>query len=201
MEKQNQNNEQDKEIDMNEEFLKDIKNMHQRVEYDTHHVQQQEKRLVAVNDNLDDFNKEVDEYTDIINKGPFSYLKDKITGFFKRDKEKKLDNHDRKVIEKARNKQINNKNNEEKNNLDIMKDEQNKNNNNKVDDEDAVLEEALKEVKERRKDIKKLTSAIKESTEVLDATNNNMDNSIYNVNQAEKKLKKIKRSNSIKNKN
>ena len=60
---------------------------------------------------------------------------------------------------------------------------------NKVDDEDAVLEEALKEVKERRKDIKKLTSAIKESTEVLDATNNNMDNPIYNVNQAEKKLK------------
>ena len=195
IEKQNQYNEQDKEIDMREDFLKDAKDMHQIVKNGTHHVQQQDKRLVAVNDKLDDFNKDVkegDEYMDIINKGPFSYLKDKITGFFKRDKEKKLDNHDREVIEKARNKQINDKNNEEKNNLDLMKDEQNKNNYNKYDEEDAVNQECLKEVIETRKDLKECASTVKESNELLDATNNNMDKSIYNVNQAEKKLEKIK---------
>ena len=133
IEKQNQYNEEDEEVDM-KEFVKDMKDMNQRMNYATNHVQEQDKRLVNINDKLDDYNKEVkkgDEYMDIVNKSPFSYLKDKITGFFKRDKEKKLDNHDRKVIEKARNKQIDNNNDnykiEEKNDLgDIIKDDQKK---------------------------------------------------------------------------
>ena len=200
IEKQNQYIEKDEEVDM-KEFVKDMKDMRQRMNYDTNHVQEQSKRFVQINDKLDDYNKEVkkgDEYMDIINKSPFSYLKDKITGVFKSNKEKKLDKHDKQVIEKARNKQIDNNNNdnyqiEEKNNWEIiMKDEQRKKNNIKVDDEYAVLDESLKEVKGMRKDIKEFHSAVKESNEVVDITNKNMDNSIYNVNRVNNKMKKNK---------
>ena len=199
IEKQNQYNEEDEEVDM-KEFVKDMKDMHQRVNYDTNHVQGQDKRLVNINDKLDDYNKEVkkgDEYMDIINKSPFSYIKDKITGVFKRNKEKKLDKHDKQVIEKARNKQIDNNNDnykiEEKNDLgDIIKDDQKKKINNKVDDEVAVLDEALEEAKGMRKDVQKYYSAIKDSNEVVDVTNKNMDNSIYNVNRVNNNIKKYK---------
>ena len=133
IEKQNQYNKEDEEVDM-KEFVKDMKDMHQRMDYATNHVQEQDKRLVKINDKLDDYNKEVkkgDEYMDIINKSPFSYLKDKITGVFKRNKEKKLDKHDKQVIEKARNKQIDNNiddfKTEEKDDWEvILKDKQNK---------------------------------------------------------------------------
>ena len=199
IEKQNQYNEEDEEVDM-KEFVKDMKDMHQRVNYDTNHVQGQDKRLVNINDKLDDYNKEVkkgDEYMDIINKSPFSYLKDKITGVFKRNKEKKLDKKDKQVIEKARNKQIDNNNDnykiEEKNDLgDIIKDDQKKKINNKVDDEVAVLDEALEEAKGMRKDVQKYYSVIKDSNEVVDVTNKNMDNSIYNVNRVNNNIKKYK---------
>ena len=199
IEKQNQYNEEDEEVDM-KEFVKDMQDMHQRMNYATNQVQEQDKRLVQINDKLDDYNKEVkkgDEYMDIINKSPFSYLKDKITGVFKRNKEKKLDKHDKQVIEKARNKQIDNKNvnykNQEKDDWEvIMKDGQKKNINVKVEDEDAVLDEALKEVKEMRKAVKEFNSAVKDSNEVVDVTNKNMDNSIYNVNQVNNKMKKYK---------
>ena len=199
IEKQNQYNEEDEEVDM-KEFVKDMKDMHQRVNYDTNHVQGQDKRFVNINDKLDDYNKEVkkgDEYMDIINKSPFSYIKDKITGVFKRNKEKKLDKQDKQVIEKARNKQIDNNNDnykiEEKNDLgDIIKDDQKKKINNKVDDEVAVLDEALEEAKGMRKDVQKYYSAIKDSNEVVDVTNKDMDNSIYNVNRVNNNIKKYK---------
>ena len=199
IEKQNQYNEEDEEVDM-KECVKDMKDMHQRVNYDTNHVQGQDKRLVSDDDKLDDYNKEVkkgDEYMDIINKSPFSYIKDKITGVFKRNKEKKLDKQDKQVIEKARNKQIDNNNDnykiEEKNDLgDIIKDDQKKKINNKVDDEVAVLDEALEEAKGMRKDVQKYYSAIKDSNEVVDVTNKNMDNSIYNVNRVNNNIKKYK---------
>ena len=199
IEKQNQYNEEDEEVDM-KEFVKDMKDMNQRMNYATNHVQEQDKRLVNINDKLDDYNKEVkkgDEYMDIINKSPFSYIKDKITGVFKRNKEKKLDKQDKQVIEKARNKQIDNNNDnykiEEKNDLgDIIKDDQKKKINNKVDDEVAVLDEALEEAKGMRKDVQKYYSAIKGSNEVVDVTNKNMDNSIYNVNRVNNNIKKYK---------
>ena len=200
IEKQNQYNEEDEEVDM-KEFVKDMKDMNQRMNYATNHVQEQDKRLVNINDKLDDYNKEVkkgDEYMDIVNKSPFSYLKDKITGVFKRNKEKKLDKHDKQVIEKARNKQIDNNNNdnykiEEKNDWGvIIKDDQKKKINNKVDDEDAVLDEALEEVKGMRKAVQKFHSAVKDSNEVVDVTNKNMDNSIYNVNRVNNNIKKYK---------
>ena len=191
IEKQNQYNEEDEEADM-KEFVKDMKDMRQRMNFDTNHVQEQDKRLVNVNDKLDDYNKEVkkgDEYMDIINKSPFSYVKDKFTGFFKRNKEKKLDKHDKQVIEKARNKQIDNKNNDFE---DIKKDEQKNKINNKDDDEDAIYREALEEAKGMRKAVKEFTSAVKDSSEVVDVTNKNMDNSIHNVNQVSNKMKKYK---------
>jgi len=199
IEKQNQYNEEDEEVDM-KEFVKDMKDMHQRMNYATNHVQEQDKRLVKINDKLDDYNKEVkkgDEYMDIINKSPFSYLKDKITGVFKRNKEKKLDKHDKQVIEKARNKQIDNNiddfKTEEKDDWEvILKDKQKQKINNKVEDEDAVLDEALEEVKGMRKAVKEFHSAVKDSNEVVDVTNKNMDNSIYNVNQVNYKMKKYK---------
>jgi hypothetical protein len=193
IEKQNQNqyNEEDEEADM-KEFVKGMKDMRQRMNFDTNHVQEQDKRFVNVNDKLDDYNKEVkkgDEYMDIINKSPFSYVKDKFTGLFKRKKEKKLDKHDKQVIEKARNKQIDNKNNDFE---DIKKDEQKNKINNKDDDEDDIYREALEEAKGMRKAVKEFTSAVKDSSEVVDVTNKNMDNSIHNVNQVSNKMKKNK---------
>ena len=92
IEKQNQYNEEDEEVDM-KQFVKDMKDMGQRMNYATNHVQEQDKRLVNINDKLDDYNKEVkkgDEYMDIVNKSPLSSsnLKDKITGILDGKKKK-----------------------------------------------------------------------------------------------------------------
>ena len=195
IEKQNQYNEEDEEVDM-KEFVKDMKDMHQRVNYDTNHVQGQDKRLVNINDKLDDYNKEVkkgDEYMDIINKSPFSYIKDKITGVFKRNKEKKLDKHDKQVIEKARNKQ-------KEDNFDyyIEKDKdwnviyKGEKDIDKMKDEDEILDEALNEVNGMRNAVKQFTSNVKDSTEVVDVVNKNMDKSLKNVNKVNDRMKKHK---------
>ena len=97
-----ENEEQDEELDM-KGFLQDIRDMKQRMNYATHKVQEQDKRLVGVNDKLDDYNKEVkrgDEYMEVANKGIFGLIKDKITGKFK-EKDKKLSNKDKNIIAKS----------------------------------------------------------------------------------------------------
>ena len=171
------------------EMVKDLKDMRQRINHDTYHVQEQDKRLVGVNDKLDDYNKKVkkgDKYMDVVNRSPFGYLKDKFFGLFKSKKEKKLDNKDKEILEKARN-----KNNEvkEKNDEDwtIKKRE-----NNDAYNEDEIIDEALKEAKGMRKDVKKFTSAVIDSNQVVDVTNKNMDISLENVDNVNKKMKKHK---------
>ena len=43
-----------------------------------------------------------------------------------------------------------------------------------------------------RKAVQKFHSAVKDSNEVVDVTNKNMDNSIYNVNRVNNNIKKYK---------
>ena len=200
IEKEDEYNEEDEEVDMNE-FVKDIKDMRQRMNLATNKVQEQDQKLVGINDKLYDYNKEVkkgDELMNVVSKGPFSMLKDKIVGIFSSKKENKLDKfdkNDQNVIEQARNRQNiqNNKENnfhfEEKNDWTIIKEGEGQKNKNNQDD---ILDEALAEVKGMRKDIKNFNNAVKDSTEVVDATNNNFDVALNNVNKVNKKMAKHK---------
>ena len=188
---------QDEELDM-KEFVKDIRDMKQRMNYATDKVQEQDKRLVGFNDKLDDYNKEVkrgDEYMDVANKGIFGLIKDKITGIFKKkkDKQQKLNEKDKDIIEKARNKKRENNYeyhiNDEKGWYVIYKGEKDINN---IKNEDDILDEALNEVRGMRKAVNNFSGAVKDSTEVVDVTNKNMDNSLKNVNEVNKKMKNHK---------
>ena len=180
------------------EFVKDIRDMKQRMNYATTKVQEQDKRLVGVNDKLDDYNKEVkrgDEYMNVASKGIFGCFKDKITGMFKKkDKQSKLNEKDKNIIEKARNK--NNVNNNFEYHIEndrdwavIYKGEKDIN---KLNNEDDILDEALNEVKGMRQAVQNFSGAVKDSTEVVDVTNKNMDNSHKNVNKVNKKMQKYK---------
>ena len=135
----------------------------------------------------------------IINKNAFTYFKDQITGWFYSKEKPKLKEKDNKIIEKERNKQIGNNDNnddlifENDNDQTIIKKEQNNYiNNNKIDDEDAILDEALAETKGTRKGLKQFSNAVKDSMDVVDVTNKNMDISLNNVNNVNQKMKKYK---------
>ena len=190
-----ENEEQDEELDM-KEFVQDIRDMKQRMNYTTYKVQEQDKRLVGFNDKLDDYNKEVkrgDEYMDVANKGIFGLIKDKITGKFKK-KHKKLSEKDRNIIEETRNKKNENNNfeyhiNDEKGWSVIYRGEKDIN---KINNEDDILDEALNEVKGMRRAVQNFSGAVKDSTEVVDVTNKNMDNSLKNVNNVNKKMRDYK---------
>ena len=196
IEKENENEEEDDEVDM-KEFVKDIRDMRQRLNYASYKVQEQDQRLVGVNDKLDDYNKEVkrgDEYMNVIQKGVFGSFKDKIKGIFKKkDKKEKEDKKDNEVIEKARNKQ-------KEDNFDyyIEKDKdwnviyKGEKDIDKMKDEDEILDEALNEVKGMRNAVKQFTSNVKDSTEVVDVVNKNMDKSLKNVNKVNERMKKHK---------
>ena len=194
IEKDKKEEDEDEEVDM-KGFVKDIKSMQSRMNYATNHVHEQDKRLVGINEKLDKYNRNVktgEQYTDVVNKGVFGYLKDKIAGIFSRD-DKKLSKKDNKIIEKAKNQPIeDNKNNEY--NIEEKKDKvSNAIEQKKDDDEDDIdLDEALKEVKQLRKCVKEFSSAVKDSTQLVEVTDKNMDISLNNVNKANKKLKKTK---------
>ena len=194
IEKDKKEEDEDEEVDM-KGFVKDIKSMQSRMNYATNHVHEQDKRLVGINEKLDKYNRKVktgEQYTDVVNKGVFGYLKDKIAGIFSRD-DKKLSKKDNKIIEKAKNQPIeDNKNNEY--NIEEKKDKgSNAIEQKKVDDDDDIdLDEALKEVKQLRKCVKEFSSAVKDSTQLVEVTDKNMDISLNNVNKANKKLKKTK---------
>jgi len=157
-------------------------------------IEKQNDSFVAL-EKLDDYNKEVktgDKYMDVINKGPLTYLKDKFFGFFSFKKSEQLSNKDRKTIENAKNKQSgDNKNN---NNGYSDKDMEDwyivGQDSNKVKTEDDVINEAINEVKNMRANIKEFGAAVKDSTKLVDATNNNMDVSIKNTNKVNKKMRK-----------
>ena len=185
---------EDDDIDMND-LVKDIKDMSSRVKNCTSHVQGQDQRIVGINEKLDDYNKEVktgDKYMDVINKGPLTYLKDKFFGFFSFKKSEQLSNKDRKTIENAKNKQSGD--NKNINNGYSDKDMEDwyivGQDSNKVKTEDDVINEAINEVKNMRANIKEFGAAVKDSTKLVDATNNNMDVSIKNTNKVNKKMRK-----------
>ena len=194
IEKDKKDENEDEEVDM-KGFVKDIKSMQSRMNYATNHVHEQDQRLVGINEKLDKYNRNVktgEQYTDVVNKGVFGYLKDKIVGIFSRD-DKKLSKKDCKIIEKAKNQPIEDKKNNEYNIEERKDNGSNIINQKKDDDDDDIdLDEALKEVKELRKCVKEFSSAVINSTQLVDATDKNMDISLNNVNKANKKLKKTK---------
>ena len=212
---ENQNNHQeaqDDELDMRN-FLKDIKSQHQRINQATSYVQEQDKKIVSVNEKLDDYDKEVshgEKLLDIIQKGPFESIIDGIKGLFKSKKSDKINNEDKKILEKAKNKKlnidnnldedddINIKNNFNMNNYEFKEDGdweiiKDKNKNLVYEgeyDEDAVIEEATKEVKAMINSAKYFNKNINDSKKVINITNNHFDKSLNHVNQVNKKMKK-----------
>ena len=79
---------EDNDLNMNN-FLKNVNSQEQRVNQATDAVIQQNKKIVGINDKLDDYNKEIlygNELMDIIEKGPFESIIDRIKGFFSKKK-------------------------------------------------------------------------------------------------------------------
>ena len=211
-------NDEQQEEDLNmRNFLKDLKSQHQRVDQATAHVQQQDKRLVAVNEKLEDYNKEVshgEELMDIVQKGPFQSLIDGIKGLFTRKKSDKLGDKEKEILNKAKNKKMDIDNyidkegeeeekKETKKNIDvnnyefkedgdweIIKDK----NKNLVyaDDEDEAIDESIKEVKGMINSVKYFNKNVNDSKEVVEITNKNFDKSLGNVNKMNKRMKNHK---------
>ena len=195
--------EEDDNIDMNQ-FVKDIKSMNSRLQNCTNTVHEQDQRFGDINDKLDDYNRDVkkgEQYVDVIDKGVFSYLKDKFIGFFSsKDKKQKISKKDKKIIEKAKSAPIQDNNINEycNKNIDdfvvVTKDMQTYKefNEDKRKNDDDILDEALKEVKLMRGTAKGFNKAVEDSNKVVDATNRHMDITINNVNRVNNKMKKIK---------
>ena len=212
---ENQNNyqeAQDDELDMRN-FLKDIKSQHQRINQATSYVQEQDKKIVGVNEKLDDYDKEVshgEKLLDIVQKGPFESIIDGIKGLFKSKKTDEINDEDKKILEKAKNKKLNIDNNlDEDDDINIKKDFNMNNYEFKEDgdweiikdknknlvyegeyDEDAVIEEATKEVKAMINSAKYFNKNVNDSKNVINITNNHFDKSLNHVNQVNKKMKK-----------
>ena len=212
---ENQNNyqeAQDDELDMRN-FLKDIKSQHQRINQATSYVQEQDKKIVGVNDKLNDYDKEVshgESLLDIVQKGPFESIIDGIKGLFKSKKTDEINDEDKKILEKAKNKKlnidnnldedddINIKNNFNMNNYEFKEDGdweiiKDKNKNLVYEgeyDEDAVIEEATNEVKAMINSAKYFNKNVNDSKNVINITNNHFDKSLNHVNQVNKKMKK-----------
>ena len=212
---ENQNNHQeaqDDELDMRN-FLKDIKSQHQRINQATSYVQEQDKKIVGVNEKLDDYDKEVshgEKLLDIVQKGPFESIIDGIKGLFKSKKTDEINDEDKKILEKAKNKKLNIDNNlDEDDDINIKKNFNMNNYEFKEDgdweiikdknknlvyegeyDEDAVIEEATKEVKAMINSAKYFNKNINDSKKVINITNNHFDKSLNHVNQVNKKMKK-----------
>ena len=111
---------EDNDLNMNN-FLKNVNSQEQRVNQATDAVIQQNKKIVGINDKLDDYNKEIsygNELMDIIEKGPFESIIDGIKGFFSKKKPDNLDANEKQILNDAKNKQMkidNNIDKEEKN--------------------------------------------------------------------------------------
>ena len=211
-------NDEQQEEDLNmRNFLKDLKSQHQRVDQATAHVQQQDKRLVAVNEKLEDYNKEVshgEELMDIVQKGPFQSLIDGIKGLFTRKKPDKLGDKEKEILNKAKNKKMDIDNYIEKEEEEEEKKETKKNidvnnyefkedgdweiikdkNKNLVyaDDEDEAIDESIKEVKGMINSVKYFNKNVNDSKEVVEITNKNFDKSLGNVSKMNKRMKNHK---------
>jgi len=200
--------EEEKEEEIEKEDLKgfsnQINNMHKDINQMNYIVQEQDKRLVGVNDTLDKYNKKTkigDDLTKVIDKGVFGMLKDKIVGIFSSKKDKKLSSKDRDILEKARNGNQNKKNENEnlyfesKNDgwTAIKKDDIGSIKNKTSDkyDEDEEIEDSIKAVDAMMKGVKEFQKTIEDSKKVIDVVEKNMDIADENCKKVVKKLKKM----------
>ena len=197
-------------------FLKNANNQHQRVIQATVEVQQQDKRLVGVNEKLDDYNKEIEygeKLMDIVQKGPFDSFIDGIKGLFKRKKKtENLTHQEKQILKKAKNKKMkidNNieeeeekkvpKNNNDANNYEFKEDGdweivKEKNKNIKydiaIDEEEEAIKEATNKYKAMTNAVKYFNQNVDDSKKVVEITNKNFDKSRENCNKMNDRMVK-----------
>ena len=198
---------EDNDLNMNN-FLKNVNSQEQRVNQATDAVIQQNKKIVGINDKLDDYNKEIlygNELMDIIEKGPFESIIDGIKGFFSKKKPDNLDANEKQILNDAKNKQMkidNNIDKEEKNapkknyksinnyefaevdDWEIIKEK----NKDYINEEEKDTEEATKKYKEMTAHMKYFNVILKESIDVIDITNKNLDKTKENNNQMNERM-------------
>ena len=198
---------EDNDLNMNN-FLKNVNSQEQRVNQATDAVIQQNKKIVGINDKLDDYNKEIsygNELMDIIEKGPFESIIDGIKGFFSKKKPDNLDANEKQILNDAKNKQMkidNNIDKEEKNapkknyksinnyefaevdDWEIIKEK----NKDYINEEEKDIEEAIKMYKGINAHMKVFNRILKESIDVIDITNKNFDKTKENTNQMNERM-------------
>ena len=180
---------------------KDAKDLHKRVDNGNIEIQNQDKKLVGVNEQLDDYNKEVDQgedLLDVVNHGVFSSIFHGIKGIFKKDKKNyDLSDKDKKILEKAKNK--GNQINEDNNNLGFKEDgewsvikKRNDEDKFKGDNynEGEVVEEITNEFKEMNNQMEKFNQNIEDSKKLAKATNKHIDKSSQHAKKVVKKMEK-----------
>ena len=206
--------EKEKDDDLNmKNFLKNADNQHQRVIQATKVVHEQGKRLVGVNEKLDDYNQEItygEKLMDIVQKSPFESFIDGIKGLFKKKKKPEtISNQDRQILKNAKNKEMkidNNideeeekkepkKNNNNINNYEFKKDgdwEIVKDKNQKlkydIDDEEEAIKEATNKYKAMTNAVKYFNKSVEDSKKVVEITNDHIDKSRENVNKMNKRM-------------
>ena len=198
---------EDNDLNMNN-FLKNVNSQDQRVNQATDVVIQQNKKIVGINDKLDDYNKEIlygNELINIIEKGPFESIIDGIKGFFSKKKPDNLDANEKQILNDAKNKQMkidNNIDKEEKNapkknyksinnydftevdDWEIIKEK----NKDYINEEEKDTEEATKKYKEMTAHMKNLNRILEEGNKVIDITNKNLDKTKENNNQMNERM-------------
>jgi len=198
---------EDNDLNMNN-FLKNANSQGQRVNQATDAVIQQNKKIVGINDKLDDYKKEIsygNKLIDIIEKGPFESIIDGIKGFFSKKKPDNLDTNEKQILNEAKNRQMiidNNIDEEEKNvpkknykninnyeftendDWEIIKEK----NKDYINEEEKDTEEATKKYKEMTAHMKNFNRILKESIDVIDITNKNFDKTKENTNQINERM-------------
>ena len=202
---------EDNDLNMNN-FLKNANSQGQRVNQATDAVIQQNKKIVGINDKLDDYKKEIsygNKLIDIIEKGPFESIIDGIKGFFSKKKPDNLDTNEKQILNDAKNRQMiidNNIDEEEKNvpkknykninNYEFTEDDDweiiKEKNKDYINEEEKDTEEATKKYKEMTAHMKYFNVILKESNKVIDITNKNFDKTKENNNQMNERMANYK---------
>ena len=202
---------EDNDLNMNN-FLKNANSQGQRVNQATDAVIQQNKKIVGINDKLDDYKKEIsygNKLIDIIEKGPFESIIDGIKGFFSKKKPDNLDTNEKQILNEAKNRQMiidNNIDEEEKNvpkknykninNYEFTEDDDweiiKEKNKDYINEEEKDTEEATKKYKEMTAHMKYFNVILKESNKVIDITNKNFDKTKENNNQMNERMANYK---------
>ena len=198
-----------------ENFLKKAKDQQERVIIATEIIKQQDKRLVGINEKLDDYKQEVStinkELMDIVDKGIFGSIYDGIKGLFSKNTSDNLSNDEKQILTNAKNNQMKidndideeeekkdtKKNNKDINNYEfkevddwqIIKEKKNFEN---FNNEEEAIEEAIKMYKETVNNAKYLNKTIGDSIKVIEITNNNIDKSRELCKEGIERMKKHK---------